>query len=84
MTEMNSQILPQLLSVQEFIEKMNSTVTSPIGAATIYRMVNQPGFPAVTIGNRRYVMIDRVRDWMMGQAAKEEAPKTYGEGKEYE
>ena len=84
MSELSGQVLPQLLSVQEFIETMNSTVTSPIGAATIYRMVNQPGFPAVTIGNRRYVMIDRVRDWMLGQADKQETQKTDGEEKEHE
>ena len=52
--------IPTLISVKEFINVMNANTNSPIGENAIYKMVKEPGFPVLMVGNRFYVMIDKV------------------------
>ena len=52
----------ELISVQEFIERMSQHV--PIGTNKLYALVKEPGFPAIKIGKRYYVMADKVNEWM--------------------
>lgn len=59
--------IPNLISVKEFTDRMNASTDSPIGEAAIYQMVKTPGFPALVIGNRFYILIDKVQDWMERQ-----------------
>lgn len=56
--------IPNLISVKEFTDRMNASAGSPIGETAIYQMIKTPGFPALVIGNRFYIMIDKVGDWM--------------------
>ncbi len=67
--------LPNLISVTDFIEKLNRASAAPIGPKAVYRLIQQPGFPAIMIGNRFYIMIDRVNDWMLEQANRKTAPE---------
>ncbi len=67
--------LPSLISVTDFIEKLNSASGAPIGPKAVYRLIQQPGFPAIMIGSRYYIMIDRVNDWMMEQGNQKTAPE---------
>ena len=62
--------LPNLISVSEFTKRLNATSTTPIGPKAVYHLIQQPGFPAIMIGYRYYIMIDRVDAWMMEQASR--------------
>lgn len=55
---MNS--ISSLVSVKEFTDIMNASTNSPIGKSAIYQMVKTPGFPALKIGNRFMIMVDKV------------------------
>ena len=55
----------ELISIQEFIERMSQHV--PIGGNKLYALVKEPGFPAIRIGKRYYVMADKVNEWMEKQ-----------------
>ena len=59
-----------LMSVQDFIEHMNKNVA--IGQNKIYELVKQPGFPSVKIGQRYYVLIDQVNNWLEAQSRKKD------------
>ena len=52
----------ELISVQEFIDRISRSV--PIGNNKLYALVKEPGFPAIKIGKRYYVMADKVNEWM--------------------
>lgn len=67
--------MPNLISLKDFITKLNSASGAPIGSKAAYRLIRQPGFPAIMIGNRFYIMIDRVNDWMLEQANRKTAPE---------
>ena len=56
--------IPTLISIKEFINVINANTNSPIGENAIYKMVKEPGFPVLMVGNRFYIMIDKVKDWM--------------------
>ena len=71
---MESTFLPKLITTAEFIEEINKNTTSPIGVNTIYKLIQQPGFPSVKIGERNYIMIDQFSDWMTKQAANRFTP----------
>lgn len=59
-------IIPNLMSVQDFADQMTKNV--PIGANKIYRMVKEPGFPSVKLGGRYYVLVDKVNEWLEKKA----------------
>ena len=60
--------IPNLISVTDFVEQLNKNSSTPIGPKAVYHLIQQPGFPAIMIGYRYYIMIDRVDAWMMEQA----------------
>ena len=62
--------IPNLISVADFVEQLNKNSSTPIGPKAVYHLIQQPGFPAITIGYRYYIMIDRVDAWMMEQASR--------------
>ena len=57
-----------LMTMSEFVRKLNDGLTTPIGKAKIYKMIKEPGFPAVKIGGRLFVLADKVNDWFEGKA----------------
>ena len=61
------EFIQNLMSVQEFAEQMTKHV--PFGSNKIYAMVREPGFPALKIGGRYYVLIDKVNEWLEKKAA---------------
>ena len=61
--------IPNLVSIKDFYEILNASASSPIGEAAIYQLVKTPGFPALTIGNRYFILIDKVQEWMENQFA---------------
>ena len=65
--------LPNLVSIKDFSDMLNTSTNSPIGEGAIYQLVKTPGFPALMIGNRYYILIDKVQDWMENQYAKKAA-----------
>ncbi len=65
--------LPILVSIKDFSDMLNTSTNSPIGENAIYQLVKTPGFPALMIGNRYYILIGKVQDWMEGQYAKKAA-----------
>ena len=71
--------IPTLISVKEFTDVMNANTNSPIGENAIYQMIKAPGFPALVIGNRFYIMIDKVSDWMESRFSQKTAHES-GEG----
>ena len=54
--------LQNLIPVQEFAEQMKKSIA--IGSNKVYDLVKEPGFPAIKIGSRYYVMTDQVDEWM--------------------
>ena len=62
--------IPNLISVADFVEQLNKNSSTPIGPKAVYHLIQQPGFPAIMIGYRYYIMIDRVDAWMMEQASR--------------
>ena len=54
----------QLMSVAEFIESFNESVTNSIGINKLYALVREDGFPSVKIGGRYYVLADKVNEWL--------------------
>ena len=56
----------ELISVQEFIDRISRSV--PIGMNKLYALVKEPGFPAIRIGKRYYVIADKVNEWMEKRA----------------
>ena len=68
--------IPNIIPLSEFIEKLNSSSTAPIGPKAVYHLIRQPDFPAIMIGYRYYVMIDRVEAWMMAQASRKVIQET--------
>ena len=60
----------ELISVQDFIEQISRSV--PIGNGKLYALVKEPGFPAIKIGKRYYVMADKVNEWMESRLNREE------------
>lgn len=63
--------IPNLISIKAFADILNASTSGPIGDSAIYQMIKLPGFPALKIGNRFYIMIDRVQSWMEAQFAQE-------------
>ena len=63
--------MPRLVSLKEFSNILNASTNDSIGDSAIYQMIKLPGFPALKIGNRFYIMIDRVQSWMEAQFAQE-------------
>ena len=59
---------PQLMSVPEFIEIFNESVTNSIGANKLYALVREKDFPSVKIGGRYYVLVDKVNEWLEAKA----------------
>lgn len=57
-----------LMPMPEFIRTLNAGLATPIGKAKIYQMVKEPGFPAVKIGSRLFVLADKVNDWFANKA----------------
>ncbi len=52
--------IPNLVSIKDFSDILNASTNSPIGETAIYQLVKTPGFPALIIGNRYYILIDKV------------------------
>lgn len=69
--------IPSLISLKDFIAKLNSASGAPVGIKAAYRLIRKPGFPAIMIGNRFYIMIDRVNDWMPEQANRKKQNKPF-------
>ena len=59
--------MPHLVSIKEFSNILNASTNDPIGDSAIYQMIKLPGFPALKIGNRYMILIDKVQDWMERQ-----------------
>ena len=59
---------PQLMSVPEFIEMFNESVTNSIGVNKLYALVRERDFPSVKIGGRYYVLVDKVNEWLEAKA----------------
>lgn len=59
-----------LMTVQDFAELMNKSIG--MGAAKVYAMVKQPGFPSVRFGERYYILVDKVNDWIEQQNYRKE------------
>lgn len=58
---------PHLMTVPEFIQLFNESVSSSVGANKLYALVREKDFPAVKIGGRYYVLADRINDWLEQQ-----------------
>ena len=67
--------LPHMISIKEFIDIMNANSSMPIGESAIYQLVKTPGFPALVIGSRFFILIDQVESWMNDQFAQKAAPE---------
>ena len=52
--------IPNLVSIKDFSDILNASTNSPIGETAIYQLVKTPGLPALIIGNRYYILIDKV------------------------
>lgn len=55
------------------MEKMCYSITEAarvlgISRPTLYALLDQPGFPAFRVGNRRLVSVEGLRDWVRNQA----------------
>lgn len=59
--------IPNFISIKEFADILNASTSSPIGETAIYQMIKTSGFPALMIGNRYMILIDKVQDWMESQ-----------------
>ena len=66
-----------LLSVQQFAEQMTESVA--IGKNKIYQLVREPGFPSVKIGNRYYVLADKVNEWLEMKAGNPASSQSHHE-----
>ncbi len=62
--------IPNLISVKEFTDLLSSRTKGTIGEAAIYQMIKSPGFPALLIGNRYFILIDKVEAWFESQYAR--------------
>ncbi len=59
--------IQKLISPSEFIELLNESMTTPIGKNKVYELIQQPGFPSVKIGNRIYILGDKINEWLEKQ-----------------
>lgn len=53
--------LPNLMSASKFVEQLSKE--HYIGKNKAYALVKEPGFPSVKIGNRLYVLTDKIDEW---------------------
>lgn len=58
----------ELLSVNEFIQRLNENTSRPIGKNMVYSMLGEPGFPAIRIGSRWFVLGDKINEWLEKKA----------------
>ena len=42
-----------------------------VSRPTLYALLDQPGFPAFRVGNRRLISVEGLRDWVRNQAQAE-------------
>ena len=57
-----------LMSMKDFVEKFNESLTGSIGINKLYALVREDGFPSVKIGSRYYILADEVNDWLERQS----------------
>ena len=58
----------ELLSVNDFVRRLNENTSRPIGRNMVYEMIQEPGFPSVKIGCRWFVLAEKVNEWLENQA----------------
>ncbi len=58
----------ELLSVNDFVRRLNENTSRPIGRNMVYEMIQEPGFPSVKIGRRWFVLAEKVNEWLENQA----------------
>ena len=54
------------------MEKMACSISEAaqmlgISRPTLYALLDQPGFPAFRVGNRRLISVEGLRDWIRSQ-----------------
>ena len=59
-----------LISPRQFYELINRKLDEPIGITTVYRLMKEKDFPAVKIGNRYFVIENRVLNWLQSLIGK--------------
>ena len=65
----------ELLTVNDFVRRLNENTSRPIGRNMVYEMIQEPGFPSVKIGRRWFVLAEKVNEWLdqkAGDLAKNE------------
>ena len=55
---------PQLMSVQKFIENLSESENSFLGINKLYALIKRDDFPAIKIGGRYYILVDKFSDWL--------------------
>ncbi len=58
--------IQNLIPAQDFAEQLKKSIQ--IGTNKIYALMKEPGFPAVRIGSRYYVLADKVDEWLEQQS----------------
>lgn len=59
-----------LISPKQFYNRINRDLDEPIGLTAIYRLIKEQDFPAVRIGERFFIIEDKVSDWLLDQMGK--------------
>lgn len=60
--------IQELLSVNDFMQRLNENSSRPIGKNMVYSMLGEPDFPAMRIGSRWFVLGDKINEWLNKKA----------------
>ena len=66
----NEYNLLKLIPVSDFATMLRKSIFGGIGLNKIYALCKQEGFPSIQLGDRYYVIIDKVNDWLIEEAKK--------------
>ncbi len=66
----------ELLSVNDFVHRLNQNTSRPIGRNMVYEMIQEPGFPSIKIGRRWFVLAAKVNEWLEQKAGSLEIKET--------